>query len=62
MLFPESPGIGISVDYFGPLPVRLRGNTYIVLITDRFSRRADSFAVTAADITAEGTANILANK
>ena len=41
-------------DYFGPLPVTPRGNTYILLITDRFSRRADMFPVTAAEFTAEG--------
>ena len=37
-------------------------NTYILLITDRFSRRADMFPVTGAEFTAEGTANILVNK
>ena len=37
-------------------------NTYILLITDRFSRRADMFPVTAAEFTAEGTANVLVNK
>ena len=59
---PEGPGIAISVDYFGPLPVTSRGNTYILLITDRFSRRADMFIVTAAELSAEGTANMLVNK
>ena len=59
MPLPEGPGIAISVDYFGSVPVTPRGNTYILLITDRFSRRADMFAVTAAESTAEGTANIL---
>ena len=39
-----------------------RGNTYISLNTDRFSRRADIFAVTAAEFTAEDTANILVNQ
>ena len=62
MPLPEGPGVAISVDYFGPLPVTPRGNTYILLITDRFSRRADMFPVTAAEFTAEGTANVLANK
>ena len=56
------PGVAISVDYFGLLPVTPRGNTYILLITDRFSRQADMFPVTAADFTAEGMANILVNK
>ena len=50
--------IVVSVDYFGPLPVTPRGKTYILLFTDRFSRRADMYAVTAAKFTAEGTANI----
>ena len=59
---PEGPGTAISVDHFGPLPVTPRGNTYILLIADRFSRRADIFPVTAAEFTAEGTANILVNK
>ena len=39
-----------------------RGNTYILLFTDRFSRRGDMFPVTAAKFTAEGTANILVNQ
>ena len=58
----EGPGVAISVGYFCPLPVTPRDNTYILLITDRFSRRADMFAVTAAEVTAEGTANSLVNK
>ena len=39
-----------------------RGNTYILLFIDRFSRRADMFPVTAAECTAEATANILVNQ
>ena len=58
----EGPGVAISVGYFCPLPVTPRDNTYILLITDRFSRRADMFAVTAAEVTAEGMANSLVNK
>ena len=56
---PPGPGIAVSVDYFGPSPVTPRGNTYILLFTDRFSRRADMFAVTAAEFAAESTTNIL---
>ena len=52
MPLPEGPGIAVSVDYFGPLPVTPRGNTYILLFTDRFSRRADMHGVTAAEFTA----------
>ena len=62
MPLPKGPGIAISVDYFGPLPVTPRGNTYILLITDRFRLRADKFAVTAAEFTAEGPADILVNQ
>ena len=58
---PNSPGVAVSVDYFGPLPITARRNLYILLFTDRFSRRADMFAV-AAEFTAEGTANILVNR
>ena len=62
MPLPEGLRVAISVDYFGPLPVTPRGNIYILLITDRFSRRADMFPVSAAEFTAAGTANILVNK
>ena len=59
---PNSPGVAVSVDYFGPLPIMARGNSYIFLFMDRFSRREDMFAVTTAEFTAEGTANILVNR
>ena len=59
---PNSPGVSVSVDYFGPLPTTARGNSYILLFTDRFSHRADMFAVTTAEFTAKGTANILVNR
>ena len=38
---PNSSGVAVSVDYFGPLPITARGNSYMLLFTDRFSRRAD---------------------
>ena len=59
---PNSPGVAVSVDFFGPLPITARGNSYILPFTDRFSRRAEMFAVTTAEFTAEGTANILVNR
>ena len=62
MPLPEGSRVAVSFDYFGPLPVTPRGNTYILLFTDRFRRRADMFPVTAAEFTAEGTANILVNQ
>ena len=62
MPLPEGSEVAVSVDYVGPLSVTSRGNTYILLFNDRFSRRADMFPVTAAEFTAEGTANILVNQ
>ena len=62
MPLPEGPGVAVSVNYFGLLPVTPRGNTYILLFNNRFSRRADMFPVTAAEFTAEGTYNILVNQ
>ena len=47
---PEEPGIAVSADYFGPFPVTPRGSTYILLFTDRFGRRAEMYAVTAAEL------------
>ena len=57
----EDLDIAISVDYFGPLRVTPPDDTYILLINDSFSRRGDMFDLTAAEFTAEGTANILIN-
>ena len=62
MPLPERPGIAVSVDYFGPVPVTPRGNTYILLFIDRFSRQANMYAVTAAEFTAEGTDNNITNR
>ena len=45
-----------------PLPVTPWGNSYILLFTDRFSRRTDMYAVSAAEFKAEGTADILVNE
>ena len=59
---PDGPGITVSVDYFGPLPLTPRGNVYILLFTDRFSRRADMYDVSAENFTAAGTAYILLNE
>ena len=59
---PNDPGILVSVDYFGPLPITLRSKAYILLFTDRFSRRADMYATTEAEFTASGTANILVDR
>ena len=58
----NGPGITVSVDYFGPLPLTPRGKPYICLFTDRFGRRADMYAVEAAQFTTAGTADILVNQ
>ena len=58
----EGGGVAVSVDYFDSLPVTPRGNTYILLFIGRFSRRADMFAVTGAEFTAEGMAIIVINR
>ena len=47
---PNGPGILVIVDYFGPLPLTPRGNAHIIVFTDRFSRCADMYAATEADI------------
>ncbi|CAB1116210.1 unnamed protein product [Ectocarpus sp. CCAP 1310/34] len=62
MPLPQGPGTVVGVDFFGPLPVTAKGNSYILLSTDRFSRRADMVAVTAAEFTARGTAHIFVNQ
>ena len=56
---PNGPGITVSVDNFEPLSLTPRGNHYILLFTDRFSRRTDMYAVARAQVTAAGTADIL---
>lgn len=62
ILLPPGPGIAVSVKYFGPLPVTPRGNSNILLFTDRYSRRADLFAVTAAELAAGSVANVFTTR
>ena len=59
---PHGPGITVSVDYFGPLPLTPRGNFYALFFTDRFSRCADMCPVTAVQFTAASTADILVDQ
>ena len=54
--------MAVRVDYVGLLPVKPRGNTYILLIIYRFRHRADMFPVAAAELTADGKANVLVNQ
>ena len=58
---PNSPGEAISLKYFDPLPTASNGCKHMLLITDRFSRRASMYAVPASEFTAAGTADILVN-
>ena len=58
MLLPSRPRIAISVDFSGSFLRTPGGIIYLLLFTDCASRRADMFAVTAAKLTAEGTANV----
>ena len=62
MPLPEGLSIAVSVDYVGPLPVTPRANTNILLVTDHLSLRGDMYAVTTAELTAEGTADIVINR
>ena len=55
-------GVAVSVDYFAPPPFTPRGNCHTLLFTDGFGRRAGMYAVSAEEVTAEGTADILVNK
>ena len=61
MPFPEGPGIAVSVDYVGPLPVTHRGNTYILFLLI-VSAAEPACAVTYAESTAQDTANVLINR
>ena len=59
---PLTEGPGIAVCVVGPLPVAPCCSTYILIFAGRFSRRAEVFAVTAAEFTVEGMANVLINR
>ena len=55
-----APGDCVSTDYLGPLPVTDRGNRYILLFTDHFSKNVEIIPV--ADMTAEVCADKLLNE
>lgn len=59
---PTGRDVSVRVDIFGSLAVTMRGNSFTFLFPDRFSRRADIYAVTAEDGTAEGTADVVSNR
>lgn len=55
----DSPGEALSLDDSGPLPVTRSPKKYILLVTDRFSRRAAMYVITIAQLTAVGTTDTL---
>lgn len=59
---PNCPGDVMPVDLFGPLSVTAQGNQQILPSTDRFSRRAAMYAMTAAEFTDLGVAKFLVNR
>ena len=59
---PLTEGLGIAKRRLLRPPSGNTSRQHILVVTDRFSRRADMYAVTAAEFTAEGTANILFNR
>ena len=58
---PGGPGEMVSFDYLGKLPKTQKGNEYVFLIVDLFSRHAEGYAITAAEKSAKGCAYILVN-
>ena len=46
-----APGDCIATDYLGPFPVTDRGNRYVLLFTDHFTKNVE--VVTASDMTTE---------
>ncbi|CAB1116000.1 unnamed protein product [Ectocarpus sp. CCAP 1310/34] len=61
MPLPQRPGTVVGVDFLGSLSVTAKGNSYILLFTDRFSRKAHMFAVTTSEFAAKGKAHIFVN-
>ena len=55
-----APGDCIATDYIGPLPVTERGNRYILVFTDHFSKNVEVIPV--SDMTAEVCADKLLNE
>ena len=55
-----APGDCIATDYIGPLPVTERGNRYILVFTDHFSKNVEVIPV--CDMTAEVYADKLLNE
>lgn len=57
MSVPEGPWTHIAIDHIGPFPTTNRGNKYILVIVDRFTKYAE--AVACPDDSAATTAQII---
>ena len=55
-----APGDCVATDYLGPLPVTGRGNRYILLLTDHFTKYVE--IITVPDMTAEICAQKILNE
>ena len=51
----------VSFDRLGPLPTTARGNAYVFLVVDLFSRHAEACAITKGEKNTEGCAARLVN-
>ncbi|CAB1110896.1 unnamed protein product [Ectocarpus sp. CCAP 1310/34] len=58
---PSRPGEMVAFDILGPLPTTKRGNKYVLLVVDLFSRHAIPYALSADEKTAQGCASKLAD-
>ena len=56
---PSRPGQMVSFDLLGPLPVTAKGNEYVFLVVDLFSRHAEAYAITKGEKNTEGCAGRL---
>lgn len=58
---PSRSGEKVAFDTLGPLPTTKRGNKYVLLVVDVFSRHAEPYALSADEKTAQGCASKLAD-
>ena len=53
---PNRPGQMVAFDLLGPLPTTAKGNAYVFLVVDLFSRHAGAYAIRKGEKTAKGCA------
>ena len=56
IILPSRPGQMVAFDLLGPLPTTARGNAYVFLVVDLFSRHAEAYAITKGEKNTEGCA------